>query len=317
MAWTSWPFDFEPDGVTPQETTEASFSATLRAAMQDGVGSTADLVVGVFGDSTAITLTPGYGHVQGYSCHGDTQTQVPAPENGATQPRRYWVVLRLDRAARQVVPAVVEGTASSSPQLPVLTRNAAVFEEPLASFRRAGSAGPITDLVDYRAVVNPTGGRLVSSTARPPYPAAGERIYETDTGRELYWHAGAWRVAADPSYPTPWQPLTLGATMSWPGHGQHPEWRWDAPGVARLRGRVRRTNGDPIGHLSYVARLPVALRPDEPVGAVVPAQRGNAGTTVRVEISATSSDAGRIFVWLPGQGGYDPNWIELNMTYTV
>ncbi|WP_160051423.1 hypothetical protein [Nocardiopsis sp. FR26] len=317
MAFTSWPFDFEPDGVTPQETTEDQFRHTLAGAAQNGVGGADHLEVSALSDSSAVSLTTGYGSVAGYSCYNDAEAQVSAPSNSASQARLYWVVLRLDRTARQITPAIVEGAASSSPQLPALSRDPdTVFEEPLASFRRAGGGGGITDLVDYRAVINPQGSRAVSSAARPPYPAIGERIYETDTGREMYYHSGTWHTVADPSYPTAWQPLQLRTGYRAGPAGHTPSWRYRDPGTVELRGSVRPPGSDVLPSGTYYARVPTGARPA--VWRRAPAAcepRGVATMSVGVAPEGSAD-------FLPGQivGTHfgTPRWVSLdNITYDI
>ncbi|MFE9642354.1 hypothetical protein ACFYOC_25360 [Nocardiopsis alba] len=314
--WRSWPHDFEPDGETPQETYESDFRWSLAAATQDGVSP------GHFGavlSGSDVVLGEGRGALAGYSfasAPGEDLTRVPIPANTSSLPRMYRVVARLDVAAHRVTPHVIEGTASSNPQLPAITRTEAIYDLPLWAVRRAGGNGAVSGLTDERVHLNPGGARACTSTSRPPNPIPGDLLYESDTGRLVYWHAGQWVTAADGTYPTRWQPIPLRTPRyTTPDHGRSPSWRWVRPGTVELRGTFSRSDGEPIQSGDYIATLPAAIRPSAWVRHVGGAHARNGGWSVRCEIRSTSSsDSGQLTVWHT----YNPTWGALDgWTYDI
>jgi len=318
MAFRSWPHDLEPDGTTPQQTYESDFRFSLAAATQDGVDRSFGTALEADLSGSDIVLGTGRGVVDGYSFANDDPTPVTIPTNASALPRLYRVVARLDVAAHRVRPHVLEGTASSAPQPPVLTRTGAIYDVPLWRCRRAGGGGGISDLVSERVYLNPSGALTCTSTTRPPSPLPGTTVYESDTGRLVYWHGGQWTTAADGAYPSAWQPLPL-RTSRYRGHtnGFSPSWRWVRPGRVEIRGAIARTTEDAaVISGDYFAVLPSAARPGGFVRFATGAHSRSGstaatrGTTVRVEIRSQNAgpESGQITVWCD----YDPTWFALD-----
>lgn len=310
MAWRSWPHDFDPDGTTPQETYESDFRFSLAAATQDGVDPAYGASWSATVSGSDIVLGTGRGVVAGYSAASDDTEPVTIPTNTSSLPRLYRVVARLDVAAHQVTPHVLEGTAASSPQAPALTRTDAIYDLPLWRCRRAGGGGSITNLTDERCYLNPSGALAATSTARPAGPLDGTTVYESDTGRLVYWHGGQWVTAADGTYPTSWQPLPL-RTSRYTQHsnGWAPAWRWVRPGRVELRGSIARIGGTAIDSGDYFAILPSSIRPAAFTRRAVGAHARSGGSTARVEIRSTNvTEAGQVTIW----HSYDPMWFALD-----
>lgn len=307
----SWPHDLEPDGVTPQQTYEADFRFSLAAATQDGVDRAFGSALSATVSSDTIVIGVGRGVASGYGFAVDVPEPVAIPTNSSALPRAYRLVARLDVAAHQVTPHVLVGTAGSSPQLPALTQTDAIYDVPLWSCRRAGGGGGISQLTDERVYLNPAGAVACTSTSRPANPQPGTMLYETDTGRIVYYHAGQWVTAADGSYPGPWTPLAL-RTSRYTGHtnGFTPSWRWLAPGRVELRGAITRTTDAPIISGDYVAVLPDAARPGGFVRFAVGSERRDGGATARAEVRSKNAgpEEGQITIW----HGYDPHWVALD-----
>lgn len=317
MAFRSWPHDYEPDLTTPQEVTESEFRFNLAAATQTGVDSQYGSVLSASIQGDTVVIGTGRGIISGYAFLNDSPTGVAVPANTSSLPRLYWVVARLDVAASTVAPTVVEGTPSSSPQLPALVQTDAVYDLPLWSCRRDGAGGPITQLTDHRVYLNPGGAVACTSTARPYNPLPGTVAYETDTGRLIYWHAGQWLTAADASYPSAWQALPLRSGYGPHGIGHAPSWRWDAPGVVRLRGTIARTDGEALPMGDYIGVLPAAIRPSAYVNVALGAHATRGGNSVRLQITSTNDPgAGRMTLWY-SPASYAPHWVSLDgVTYT-
>jgi hypothetical protein len=307
----SWPHDLEPDGVTPQQTYESDFRFSLAAATQDGVDRTFGSALSATVSGDTIVLGVGRGVASGYGFAVDAPEPVPIPPNSSALPRAYRLVARLDVAAHQVSPHVLVGTAGSSPQLPAITQTDAIYDVPLWSCRRSGGGGGISQLTDERVYLNPAGALACTSTSRPINPAPGTMIYETDTGRLVYYHGGQWAIAADSDYPGTWQALPL-RTSRYQGHsnGFSPSWRWVRPGRVELRGAITRVTDSPMINGDYFAVLPSAARPGAFVRFPVASERREDGATSRVEIRSTNAgpEQGQMTFW----SNYAPTWAALD-----
>lgn len=320
MAFRSWPHDYEPDGTTEQETFESDFRFSLSAATQDGIDPGAGDALEAMVSGPEVVLAPGRGVVDGYGFASSAPEPVAIPVNTSSLPRLYRVVARLDVAAHQVVPHVIEGTAASSPSAPALTRTDTIYDLPLWRCRRAGGGGTITELVDERVYLNPSGAVVCTSTSRPPAPRPGTIIYETDTGHLLYWHSGQWVTASDGgAYPTAWQPIPLRSGYEYAGNGATPSWRWVRPGTVEVRGTIGRVVDAGIPNDTYIGTMPAAARPNANRRYVGATARSSAGISARLEIRSTfggTGNPGRIWVW--NHGTHTPAWVSLDgWTYDV
>lgn len=313
MAWTSWPHDYEPDGTTPAETYEEDFRFSLSAATQDGVDPAYGGALNANVSGSDLVLSSGRGVVDGYGFRGDAPTPVPIPPNSSSLPRLYRVVARLDVAAHQVLPHVIEGTAATNPQPPTLTRTDVIYDQPLWLCRRNGGNGAISQVTDERVYLNPAGAVACTSTTRPPNPLPGTTIYESDTGRLCYYHGGQWVTAADGEYPKPWQPIPLlSRYTSYSGSGYAPQWRWETPTKVALRGTVARTDGEPMVSGDYIGILPHATHPGAFHRHIGGAHLRAGGWSVRWEIrSSNVTNRGQISFW-HGYGANGPTWAALD-----
>jgi len=314
----SWPHALEPDGETPQETTEDDFRWSLAMATQDGVdrGAGSGLSATVSGND--LVLGTGRGCVAGYSFAVDTSEPVGVPTNGASLPRIFRLVARLDVAASGVRPHVLVGTASSNPQPPALVQTDAIYDLPLWRCRRNGGGGAITQLTSERFDLNPSGALTCTSSTRPPNPLPGALVYETDTGRLMLYHGGQWRTVTDSSYPTAWTAIALRSSR-YKGHtnGYTPAWRFRTAGTVQLRGAITRTtegaamiNGDYIGELPAAARPGGFVRFATGAHARTGSTAQTRGVSARVEIRSKNAapDDGQITIWTD----YNPEWIALD-----
>jgi hypothetical protein len=266
--------------------------------------------------TSQITLAPGYALVGGWFYRTDTPISMNVAPNESAQARRDLVVIRAHTAENACFPYIIQGTPGGSTPQPVRDPSG-TWDLPLAEYAIAGQSAVVASSDVSTAVrqwTAPTGAVPCTSAARPASPHEGMLIHETDTGRVALW-AGSWITVSQTRYPTSWQPLLLRSGYSQPNHGQAPAWRWDSPDVVRLRGRIGRTNGNPIPHQEYVARLPAEARPRElQAMAVSSTSRGGStaatrGTTSRLEIEPRSRDtAGRLVLWTD----YNPNWVGLD-----
>jgi hypothetical protein len=327
MAFTAWPFDVEADGTTPQEVTEEQFRHSLAAMSQEGVipdsgiGGTTALAATALPDSSGLSLTSGYCQVGGYTGYNDQPETVEAPANDAAQPRLYWLVMRLDRTARTITPHIIIGAAAANPVLPALTRTDTVRDLPICQFRRAGSGGGITNVVDRRVFTNPNGSLNTRSNARPESPFNGTRIFESDTNREMVWAGGAWRTVFDVAFPTPWEEIPPRSGFGNIGSGHTAAVRFDGPGLVRLRGRIGRLNENALTSGDYIARLPTPYRPPgiNAFGVASTIRNGSTvstrGAVSRLEIQSLNQDfPGRLVVYT----SYNPFWVALDgITYTI
>ncbi|WP_067967549.1 hypothetical protein [Nocardiopsis trehalosi] len=323
--WRAWPHDYEPkaapeDPDVPMEVTEEEFRHTLAVATQSGIdrtsgtGATNALQAAPLPDSSGVTVQPGFAQINGYSALLDAQDTVTAPANASALPRLYRVVIRHDVGARTAVAAILEGTPASSPQLPAVTRTDTIWEEPLGRFRRNGNGGPITSFQDDRVFLNPAGPLLCSSAARPVAPEVGTHAYELDTGRTILWDGSTWTTAADPAYPSAWQPIPLSAGYSnLAGEGNTPSYQLETPTRVRLRGSIGKNSG-PIPNNAVIGRMPTGARPNAYTRQVTAAElQSSAAAFVRltvVSVNATSNQPGQIMVGVIGD--YTPEWVYLD-----
>lgn len=191
MTYTSFPFDFLPDGVTQQEVREDDGSELFRLAIPDGVdgwpGSTAMQVTPAAG-GTAVSVAPGTAGVRGFVIVITAAEQVPVPGADA-QTRVDRVTLRLDRSANTLKPFLVPGTPGAG--APAFTRDSNTWDLPLYQVTRSTTGAlSVKDERDWRDARF----QLCESTNRPSFPRFGDFAFETDTLRLIRYDGATWRV---------------------------------------------------------------------------------------------------------------------------
>lgn len=213
MTYTSFPFDFLPDGVTPQEVREDDGSQLLALAIPDGVdgwpGSTAMQVTAAAGGA-AVSVAPGTAGVRGFVIVITAAEQVPVPGADA-QTRVDRVTLRLDRSANTLKPFLVPGTPGAG--APAFTRDSNTWDLPLYQVTRSTTGAlSVKDERDWRDARF----QLCESTNRPSFPRFGDFAFETDTLRLIRYDGATWRVwfgpedsgkvILQPEWPDYWRP---------------------------------------------------------------------------------------------------------------
>lgn len=285
--------------------------------VQDGPDAGGQLTV--TGTATSqLTISSGYAHVGGWFYRTDTSVTVNVDPNPSSAARRDLVVIRADTGEAACYPHIITGTPGSS-TWPTPTRDpSGVWDVVLARVTVQGGSAVVAPAdVDttVREWTVPSGAIPCTSTSRPVDPFEGMTICETDTGRVLVHVDGAWRTVADTGYPTSWQPITLRAGFTTPGHGRTPSWRWLAPNRVELRGTISRSGGGPLPSADYYARVPTQARPEAMHRqAVATESRNSAGTygsTARLDVASTGTTS-----HLPGQlvgfHAHGPHWIALD-----
>ncbi|MCY9786824.1 hypothetical protein KIK06_23355 [Nocardiopsis sp. EMB25] len=304
-------------------TADTSYARLVRRHAADGVvasGPDAGNQLTVTANTTSqLTVSSGYAMVGGWWYRTDAPVPLSIPPNGASQERRDLVVLRADTGTGTCYPHIIEGTAGSSSWPSPERDPAGTWDTVLARYTIAGATavvGPGDVDLSVRQWTAPSGAIPCASTVRPPNPWDGMLAFETDTGRLITYTQGAWRLVADTTYPSPWQLLTLRSGYE-PAPGTTPRWRYDAPDIIRLDGRIRRQSGGALTSGEYVARVPSAIRTSTYRRWAVATTSRSGGTTSRLEMLSTSvspADAGRLLVYTD----YDPTWVDLNgSTYVL
>ncbi|MFV2198469.1 hypothetical protein [Nocardiopsis sp. LOL_012] len=278
----------------------------------------------VTADGTGIiTIGTGYALVGGYWYQATTPITRPVAANASGQERHDLVVVRADPQAGAASVLILPGTPGAGTPPSPAREGAGVWDVVLAVVTVAGNSAVVVPAgVDTRPREYTASAGAVScrSTHRPATPQQGMLIYETDTHRVLTWSGGTWRRVSETAYPSIWMPILHRVGYGYPGHGHSPQWRWDAPGLVRLQGRVGNLRGS-ISNGEYVARLPSQARPRELQAFAVAStsRRGSTpderGAMSRLEIlDRDRAGAGRLVVYTP----YDPTWIDLSgVTFVV
>jgi hypothetical protein len=117
-----------------EEYGQDEFNRYFRNLFQNGVSldDGGALTLKVTAGENGVTLSKGFAIVEGFFYYNDADKAV-ALQRDPYLPRVDRVVLRLDLAAHTVRCKILEGTASSTPAAPVLTRDELVYEISLAS----------------------------------------------------------------------------------------------------------------------------------------------------------------------------------------
>lgn len=124
------PFD---DGAG-SSLTEDGWRAMMRYQIQTGVLRNIDNELMVYGDSTGMQVKVKTGQcvITGHWGQVSSEATLTIAAAHATLARRDLVVARADFTNNLIELDVITGTAAASPVVPVLTRNTAVYEIPLA-----------------------------------------------------------------------------------------------------------------------------------------------------------------------------------------
>ncbi|MBX6384656.1 MAG: hypothetical protein IRZ07_17100 [Microbispora sp.] len=267
--------------------------------------------------TSAVTVGTGYCIAGGYWYRNTSPLQVPITANASGMPRMDLLVVRADPAADECSLEWLVGTPGSG-DAPAPTRTSDdIWEEPLAVLTLpagATSAGPGS--VAMARNFSAAGGAVVDldGAGHDTLPPGGLRL--ASDGRLLVRDgSGVDRLVAHTGYPTAWQPLTLRSGYQQASSGHAPAWRWDAPGLVRLRGTITRSNGQPLPTGDYVATVPAAIRPSAFVRYVCPAHATGPGWSVRGEIRPTAAtNPGQLVIWHQ----YSPEWMALDgWTYPI
>lgn len=121
---------------------ETGWSSLIGGAIPDGVIKHVSALVEL--NKLAVTATntilgvhvaSGRAAIRGHWYENDASTNVLVAAADATNPRIDYIVLELDRAADTITLKAVTGTPAGSPVAPALTRNASVWQIPLAQVR--------------------------------------------------------------------------------------------------------------------------------------------------------------------------------------
>lgn len=148
MTDTYHPFDAGAGAIV----TESQWSDMARYWLRPGVimtGSTFEDLNGlsVFADSTGmqVKLRSGKAYIQGHFFKRDAEAALAIPAAHATLPRIDLVVLRLERSANAMYPAVIQGTAAASPVVPSpVVTDSDVYDIPLAQVAVGAAVSTIT-----------------------------------------------------------------------------------------------------------------------------------------------------------------------------
>jgi hypothetical protein len=156
VADTYFPFYGGPNSVT-----DDSWSQMIGPLGPDGV----------IAESPAVTLSSGLvfnipdgfeARSRGFHYRSSGATTKTGSANSNSNPRRDRLVLRLDRAAKTLVPVIKQGTPSSgTPPLPSLTQTSTVWEIPLyyATCPGSGSAQNYSNLTPEFTAVSGARGK--------------------------------------------------------------------------------------------------------------------------------------------------------------
>jgi hypothetical protein len=170
MAELSWPFE-------NADTTESQYSKLLSRFAESGVleGLTVSTSSGL-----NLSMAVGSAIVRGFYYENDSAKTLAVSTANATNPRRDYIVLRLDLASNSIVAAVKAGTATAGGgTLPSLTQTLTTWEHPIAVITvPAGASNLVSGNIENR--LNKTGLRVV------PYATSAERDWiSTSTSQIL------------------------------------------------------------------------------------------------------------------------------------
>jgi hypothetical protein len=177
--------DHSSGSVSDQE-----YEQLVQAAAASGIiGSPGDTSV-AFGDASGMNVkirADKHATVRGFHwASGGSTLTLSVGSNGAGSTRIDLLVLRLSRSTWNVRAAVVAGVAGNPAPTPTQdTGTSGVWELPIATISVAPGASSIAanKVTPVNWYIGPP-TIVCTSTTRPP-AAAGQRIFETDTGKEF------------------------------------------------------------------------------------------------------------------------------------
>lgn len=277
---------------------------------------------GIYGDPTAtqvVTTGAGLqvlvkagkqGSVRGHFWQAGT-TDVPlsitANASGSTRTDR--VVLRLDRSAWTVRAVVRAGTpGSGAPALQQDEGDTGLYEVPLAQVTVADGASSVTVTRGEQYVG--TRCRPCTSGTRPPSPARGQQVFETDTGRWMAWNGTTWATLYEDT-----GTVVVNSSLS--------AWSVGTDSVVQRRsGNVHMRLGSFVRNAGTLAaasdsRLPVLIpaayrHPDRDQYGIVHVSGAGGGRVTIYAASNTSGRAGQ--VWLSQHPGVSSGGSVLGST---
>lgn len=141
MAYTSGFFD--GDNLYGQTEFNRYFDNIYESGVSvDGTGAmTCKVTLG----TNAVTVGTGFAIIKGFWFYNDAPVTLNLTNAPSVNSRYDLIVLRLNVLTGTIEPAVVKGTAASSPVEPSLTRTDAVYEIALARVKRTPSKTTIVD----------------------------------------------------------------------------------------------------------------------------------------------------------------------------
>jgi hypothetical protein len=253
-----------PSGTTPPTllTTAAQWESFFVAGMGGATGIAQGVGSGFVGSLNSGTrsavVATGAAMVRGFYVNGGSSVSTSIPA-ASTQNRIDRLVLRLDRTASAagnwILPVVIAGTPSASPQLPALaTSLTGAYDTPICHWL-SGSNGSLGTIVDDRVFMGQQ-TLAFKSTGRPPATVIGLGI-ETDTGKILQSDGSAWNVVYED---TGW--VTVPLLGHWGAGGFALQVR-RKNGLCCLRGDALRTTDDlPLSNTdNNVGALPAGMIP--------------------------------------------------------
>lgn len=187
MVWAAYPFD-------TQNTTEDEYTR-LFAQLQDSgvVGTWGDgaLRVSANGSGMTVTIAPGSAIVRGHMVTSTEVTTLTVPAARA-ETRTDRVVLRLDPAANEIVPAVTTNATAPTPPELVQTETG-IFELPLGLITVAADAVTIAAgaVTDDRPWIG-SRVRVWSNSTRPAVPRFAQLGFNVELLAWEYWDGTAW-----------------------------------------------------------------------------------------------------------------------------
>lgn len=166
MADLVGPFAPVPWGETEWYTVAGTWAPSGIVGSPAGSVGVGDFAVTASGLTLAIACAGDTAWIDGSFYKPETDKSATAGANAhASWSRRDRLVIRRDRAAKTIVPAIVQGTPAASPVAPTLTQAlGGVWELPVCSFLVPANSGTsLSGFVDERRWVDPAGTGLISA----------------------------------------------------------------------------------------------------------------------------------------------------------
>ena len=267
----------------PGQVNDREWARILSLIGNDG---TSGFNVSASSGDRSVSVSSGMSNVGGVLVESDAVEILQLPSNSSQYPRIDRVILRAVWSTASVQLTYRQGTPSTSPVPPALTRNPATqYEVALAEVRVEPGQGSLTSGNITRTNTPPaTGFYYINSRAQSPDPADGALVYYAPQRELMVGTPSGYVTLAGGSTGMSWLP-SPSAVSGW----VHTSTYQNRAGNVWVHIDVERTGGNTSPNNVRLGILPEGSRPSRQIYAMVMNQHRQVPFTVEIRTSGLVS----------------------------